>query len=32
MIKNVAFLQPVIPALSGGHHFDRHWSPGGPWL
>jgi len=27
-----AFLDPVIPALLGGHHFDRHWSPGGPWL
>jgi len=26
------FLQPVIQALSKGQRFDRHWSPGGPWL
>jgi hypothetical protein len=27
-----AFLQPVIRALLEGQHFDRHWSPGGPWV
>lgn len=26
------FLQPVIKALSEGQHFDRRWSPGGPWV
>jgi hypothetical protein len=28
----VAFLQPVIQALSEGQRFDRRWSPGGPWV
>jgi hypothetical protein len=27
-----AFLRPVLQALSEGQPFDRHWSPGGPWL
>jgi hypothetical protein len=27
----VAFLQPVIRALSEEERFDRRWPPGGPW-
>jgi len=27
----VAFLNPVLQAISAGQEFDRHWSPGGPW-